>query len=272
MSRIIYALCFAVLVFFGACQELEEGCTDPRAVNFDAAADVLSEAGCTYYQLQLQLQHYSANGPNDTLGLGNWTFDEEQDFFYLERCNWLGSKVHLTRVGSVAPSTSPSTVFLYSTDNSVREVEDNFFLAVFGNYLTDATGWVATGNFDRVSFRLGIAPSLQKTDPEKTEIQGHPLSFTANPYLYDTLQQEFQTLDLVIVQPTKNNRRVALSISDVFDFSFPYPITVESGRNIPIGVRINYDALFDGVSFSNDPVDVLKAKIRQNIPNSFSVY
>lgn len=272
MYRLIFFLGITCCLLLTACQEKVEGCMDPRAINFDPEADTPSETGCEYYQLELEWQHYAQNAPNDTFRFGNWISDDAGEAFYLDRCNWLGSEVRLTPVGSNIPVSSPARVFLYKNDGSVEEAEDNFFLMFLDNFSADATGWNTLGDFNQLSFKIGVDPTFQIVNPSRTTIEGHPLSATAFPYLYDSTTTAFSTLELVVVQPTNGNRRIEIRLDDVFDFTFPYTIGVEDGQNIPIRIRLDYDILFTGISFSNDTVAAIENKLRQNIPSAFSVY
>ncbi|MFK7799406.1 MAG: hypothetical protein AB8E82_18285 [Aureispira sp.] len=272
MYRIIGLLALACCLGLAACQERPEGCTDPRAINFDPEADVLSDVGCTYYQLEIAWQHYSQNAPNDTLKMGNWLLDNAGEFFFLERCNWLGSGVRLQAVGNNTASASPDNILLYKNDGTATEVEDNFFLMALDNFQTEAVGWPELGDFDQLYFQVGIDANLQAVNPSRTPTQAHPLSATAVPYLYDSTQTAFSSLELVAIQPNNNNHRIEIRLADVFNFAFPYVVQVVDGENVPIRIRLNYDVLFAGVSFSNDSVTMIENKLRQNIPLAFSVY
>lgn len=268
----MYFLLGAICLGLVACQEQAEGCMDPRAINFDPEADVPSEAGCEYYQLELAWQHYAQNAPNDTLRFGNWLSDAAGEAFYLDKCNWLGSEVRLTPVGSSVGVVSPASVLVYKNDGSAVQAEDNFFLMTLDKFSADATGWVEVGEFDQLSFQIGTGPDLQTVNPGRTTEAQHPLSATASPYLYDSTQAAFKTLELVAIQPTNGNRQIKVDLFEHFNFSFPYRVTAVSGEGVPIRIRLDYDVLLNGISFSNDPVFVIENKLKQNIPLAFSVY
>lgn len=272
MYQLTLLLLLTICLGLVACQEQAEGCMDPRAIDFDPEADVPSEAGCEYYQLELAWQHYSQNAPNDTLRFGNWLSDANGDVFYLDKCNWLGSEVRLTPVGSSRGVVSPASVLLYKNDGSAVQAEDNFFLMTLDKFSANATGWVEVGEFDQVSFQIGAGNELQTVNPGRTTEREHPLSATASPYLYDSTQAAFKTLELVAIQPLNNNRQIKVNLFDHFNFSFPYTTTAVSGENHPIRIRLDYDVLLAGISFNNDPVFVIEQKLRQNIPLAFSVY
>lgn len=272
MYRLLYLLGMVGCLFLGACQEKEEGCMDPRAENFDPEADAPSEAGCNYYQLEVIWQHYSANTPADTLNQGGWLVDAAGQFYYFERCDWLGSSVRLKATGSNATLISPSKVLLYERNGAASEVENNFFLMSLNQFNASATGWVDLGDFDEVSFKLGLDPSLETVNPSRTPIQGHPLSATASPYLYDSTQQAFNTLQMVVIQPNNNNRRFVINVDSDFDFNFPYMVSAVDGQGVPIRIRLNYDILMAGIAFDSDPILSIERKLEQNIPAAFSVY
>lgn len=272
MYLFIYLLAIISCLFLTTCKKKTEGCMDPRAINFNPEADAPSKTGCEYYQLELEWQHYSQNTPNDTVNVENWLKDAAGDFFYLDQCNWLGSKVHLTPVGKSVATPSFTRVLFRKNDGGGLQVEDNFFLMSLNNYSADAAAWVELGDFDQLSFQMGIDPNLQKVNPKKTLIKGHPLSSTASPYLYDSTQQHFNTLELAVIQPNNNDRRVKVNLSDVFQFNFPYTVRARDGKNVPIKIRLNYDILLSGISFTNDPVPVIETKLKRNIPTAFSVY
>jgi hypothetical protein len=272
---VTFAILIGLILALSACQEREEGCMNPYAVNFDPSADVMPEDvenGCEYYQLQWQWQHYSADVPNDTLLQFDQLTDAAGEVFYLESCNWLGGNIRLTPVGSGSPVSSPEIVLLTKDNSFVLEAEDNFFILSLNEFSTDGTGWVEVDTFNRLSFQLGFDGEIQETDPSKTTKRSHPLSVNASAYLYDSTRFDFKTLELVAVQPNNNDNRIEINLFDVFPFTFTYPIEVVDGQNTPIRVRLDYDELLDGIAFSTDPVLLIEAKIRQNIPRAFSVY
>jgi hypothetical protein len=265
--------CFLVLISLGfsACTPKVEGCMHPRAENFDPEADQDKNDVCKYYQLELQMQHYANTLSDDTLKIGNWINDVDNEPFYLKTMKVLAGELHLVKTSNSEEIKSPESAPFYNSNGTPTYVEDNFFISKPESYSANITGWTELGDFDRVRFHLGIPEAIRNTSPALVTEQYHPLSTTASAYMFDSTSMSYLTAQIVVYQP---NSATELSF-DFFDYipiELPYTVTVQDGVNTPIRLRLDYLALFNGISFTNDSNAIIKDKITQNFPTAFSTY
>ncbi len=256
-----------VLIGLQACQKPVEGCTHPRAVNFNPEAD--ENKDCQYYQLQLQMQHTTA--ANDTFTYGYWLSDIDGTFFYITKMPMLLSELHLLRTSTGELFRSPEILSVFDAAGNRKLVEDNFVTLEAGIYTADIAAWVDLGTFDKLQFRLGLDPNIRQGNPARIKQTAHPLSATAATYMYDSLTAGYFTTYVEIVLPNTNDT-LRFDFYDNWNIELPYNITVADGQNIPIRLRLNYSDLFAGISFQNDPKALVISKIKQNMMASFSVY
>jgi len=263
---IILGLVFYLSLSFSACEKKVDGCMHPRAVNFNPEAD--EDEGCIYYELSLQMQHYASSVANDTLIAGNWLYDADTVAFYIQNCPILVSNVHLFQ-GS-QEFNSIETIDLYDMSGNIIKAEDNFFITLPGKYGANIAGWTHLGTFDSISFNLGLPDNIRQTNPSKI-YQYHPLSTSPNFYMYDSVSSGYQACRIDIKQPVSLNEFNFKFIDDI-QIKLPYNVTAVDGSNVLINLRLDYLALFNGISFTNDSQATIESKILQNFPGAFSTY
>jgi len=243
----------------------------PRAENFSPEADQDKTDACVYYELVLEMQHYANSLPDDTLKLGDWLYDVNNTPFYLSKMSILAGELHLVSASNGAEIKSPESAPFFNSNSTPTYVEDNFFISTPESYTAEVAGWAELGDFDRLRFHLGIPEVIRKTSPALVTEKNHPLSTLANVYMFDSTSMSYLTAQIVVVQP---NSGITLTF-DFFDYipiELPYLVRVEDGLDVPIRLRLDYLALFNGISFTNDSPTIIKDKIRQNFPTAFSTY
>ena len=255
-------------IWMAACQQPVEGCTNPRAENFNPEAD--QNTDCTFYQLTVEWQHHADSLPSDTVVQGSVLTDAAGEAFLVDDCRILGSQVRLTALGG-APISSPESILL-PTVNGQQTVEDNFFGIGLGQYSADATGWITLGSFDTLTLQLGLDTVLSVVSPSSLDNPGHPLGSSANPYVYDSLQNQYNTLLLTVIQPNNNNRSISIALTEPITYRFVYPITVLDGMDIPIRLRLDYGQLLQGIRWSTDTEAAIRTRLLQNLPNALTTY
>lgn len=270
MKFFLAALVFALLSFT-ACTKKVDGCMHPRAENFNPEADEDKNDACNYYQLTLAMQHYASTLTNDTLKLGNWLYDANNEPFYLSTMKILGGQLHLVKTGTDEEIESPESAPFYNANGTPIYVEDNFFISKLEDYSYNIAGWTELGSFDRLRFHLGIPDAIRATNPSLVTEEKHPLSTTASTYMFDSTSMSYLTAKMVVVQPNSNTT-LTFNFFDYIPIELPYVINVVDGINTPIRLRLDYLTLFNGISFTNDSEAIIKDKISQNFLTSFSTY
>lgn len=243
----------------------------PRAKNFNPEADEDKNDACEYYELTLAMQHYANTLTNDTLAFGNWLYDANNEPFYLSTMKILAGELHLVKTGTNEEIESPESAPFYNANGTPTYVEDNFFISNLESYSYNITGWTELGSFDRIRFHLGIPEAILSTNPSLVTEQSHPLSTTASTYMFDSTSMSYLTAQIVVVQPNSSTT-LSFNFFDYIPIELPYAINVVDGADTPIRLRLNYVALFNGISFTNDSETIIKDKISQNFLTSFSTY
>jgi hypothetical protein len=270
MKIYIFAL-IIITLSFSSCTKKVDGCMHPRAFNFNPAADEEKNTICDFYELVLQMQHYANTLPGDTLKLGNLLYDANSEPFYLSTMKILAGELHLVKASTGEEIKSIESAPFYNSNGSPIYAEDNFFISTLESYAGEIAGWAELGDFDRLRFHLGIPESIRKTSPALVSEQGHPLSTNAVTYMFDSTSMSYLTAQIVVVQPNSNTQ-LAFDFFDYIPIELPYVVNVQDGAHIPIRLRLDYLALFNGISFTNDSPAIVKDKITQNFSIAFSTY
>ncbi|MDC0230435.1 hypothetical protein OAK19_00580 [Aureispira] len=257
------------LLCHSACQIKVEGCMHPKAKNFNPEAD--EDVGCDYYEMILELQHFADSLPNDTLLLGDTLFDADNNAFYLNSMSILCSGVHLSDINSNTEYKGAEQIVLFGANNEAISIEDNFFIGAPGTYSHNISAWTELGEFDSLHFHLGIPSSIINTDPSRVTENNHPLSTSAIKYMYDSTTTSYLACNIVVFEVNSGNE-YTFEFFDYIRVNLPYNITVEDGEDVPIRIRVDYQILFEGISFNNDSHSVIQSKIVQNFPLAFSSF
>jgi len=252
---------------FYACSERVEGCMHPRAENFNPEAD--EDLGCVYYQLVTEMQH--TTHINDTFTYGYWLNDVDGTPFYIDKMPILLSEAHLVRANSSEEVIAYETLLISPNDGSLFATEDNYGLIEVGTYTTDVGAWVERGDFSQLRFKIGVPPAIDNSDPTEIEETAHPLAAGAATYMYDDSTDAYFTTYANVILPNQSDT-LYFPIYEDFYFDFPYAVTAVDGADVPLRIKINYQAIFDGISFLNDDSTTVTTKIRQNIPAAISVF
>jgi hypothetical protein len=264
---IILGVVFYLSLSFSACEKKVDGCMHPRAINFNPEADQDDDDVCVYYELSLQMQHYASSLANDTLIAGNWIYDADGVAFSIQNSPILVSNVHLFQGDQ--EFNSIETIDLYDMNGNIVRAEDNFFITLPGKYGANIGGWTHLGTFDSISFNIGLPENIRQTNPSRV-YQYHPLSTSPSFYMYDSVSAGYQACRIDLVYDSTNQFNFKL-IDDI-QIKLPYNVTVVDGSNILINLRLDYLALFNGISFTNDSQTIIENKILQNFRGAFSTY
>ncbi len=267
LSFPIFLLLLVVSYSQMACLEPVEGCTNPRAQNFNPEADV--NLDCNYYQLQLEMQ-YTTNGL-DTFEYGTLLTDADGTPFVLNKMPILISQMHLIETSSNEVQQSPELLSVFNSSGERRYTEDNFGILRPTAYQINMAGWTALSDYDTLEFLVGVSSDVRNTNPAQIEESGHPLSTSASTYMYDSTSNQYLT-SIAAVVLTQSGQQITTKLFSEQMIRLPYQITSIDGQNVPIKIRLNYAALFAGVSFSRDTEAVIVDKIEQNMPRAFSTF
>ena len=263
----LFFLIFISFVSFQACQQPVEGCTNPRAVNFNAEAD--KDLGCSYYQLTLEMQYVDNTGAPFTYA--TTLTDTDGIPFLINKMPVLTSQYHLKETTSNTIGTAAEKIGIVKSNGTRVQTEDNFAILDPSTTSIQTAGWATLGTFDQLEFLVGIDENIRNGNPSKIEEQSHPLSTTATSYMYDSTSTQYATSLITVSLPNTGQNRT-FNLFDTTSINIPYTILVEDGLDVFVRLRMNYEALFNSVSFTNDTDSLIALKIKQNFRTSFSTY
>ena len=156
MPRTIFTLFIATTLCVTSCKN--PGCTDPNASNYNDEADK-EDNSCIYDNLNLQFR--LKNNQDDFSRYDTLTFDGGS--FRLENITFYLSNISLVN----------------ATDNyNIRNVH---FLNLEEMNTMDFELTAPNGNYNRISFGLGLTPELNNTTPSDYPVD-HPLGINQNTY------------------------------------------------------------------------------------------
>jgi hypothetical protein len=260
----------AALLFWSwywcSCATKIEGCTEPLARNFDAEAD--KNCCCTYYQLQWSMRHFVAD-TNQVLQLSSPFTDAQGTILTPQRLDFLISDVELVDANGVAWSVQDSLQTnlrdgsLLSFPNSFATLNPNGLIYKFGKF-------AQFGEYSILRFRVGLGALAAQIDGQEVSPATHPLGISASPLMYDSTNNIYNNYQLILANVNADTTYTLISTESVVA-DIAVAISVRDGADTNIFIDVFYSRLFDGIDWAQDSETVVKAKIRQNLPNIFAL-
>lgn len=253
-----------------ACFEPKEGCLDIAGTNFDAGAD--KDCCCIYPKLVL-----SVNQVYDTLLFRNDSLypDANGHLFRIKSIAFYLSDFQLAQNGETFVVSDTLTLHTLEGIDTLTRLFTNDFQLVRRTPIDYTVGtFRQDGNFQDLSFRLGLSADAQKVLPNKTPAN-HPLSPQPDS-LWRGNAAGFVFLEAVIVRDS-----MSATPADTLRFlqadlgqprigatgTFVHP----TGYNFPLVLTVDYKKMFDGVNWTVTDISAWKTKIIANLPGTFSV-
>ena len=271
LNWIAFSLMICSLV---ACAEAEEGCLDAAATNFSVSADGPCLDCCTFPVLRADFAHQWITIEDDTT---NFRYDSaytiapsDQVHFQFQRIKLYIAQLHLFNgTDSVLVS---DTITLTLGSGSEIDVEDNFGLVdrdIFDDI--ELGSFRAPGDYDGISFWLGIPTDFQSVDP--TLVPGdHPLRIQS-----DSLNWEeglgYISNKVVFFRDTitGSDSTVINVIEPVYlKFDLSETITVAGGFDVVLEFDIFYNRWFGNLNMATATVADIGQQIVSNLSNSIA--
>ncbi len=269
---------FLVLILAYGCYEPKEGCLNLEAVNYDASADNPCVDCCQMPTLSLSFSH-QALLPTQTDTTINFKYDslypspfDKLHYFQITRSRFFVSKLHLVKVDGTEVGVQDSLELEAPTGNTITE-EDNFALVDRDIFQATTIGTVITqGNFERVRFTLGLTPPLGETVPASVPSK-HALDVAADTLMYAEDTGYLSHLLIFKRDTLTSTAPIKLKITQPVAIELPLPQSIEvlRGFNLSLKLKINYLAWFEGIDLTNDAQQTIEQKLKENLPNAFSV-
>ena len=279
MSRLPFQISglFVSLLLIG-CYEPQEGCLNTDAVNYAVAADDPCGSCCTFPAFNLTMLHV-VEWPDDTVAMRYNVYYPaanaavNRDSFLLERARFFISNVKLVKENGTE-ITVLDTLRLTFESGAAITVSDNFAKLDRDIFQARKLGTLITeGVFTEIRLTLGLEEFLQQDKITSDLPEKHPLDASTDTIIYEK-DTGFTPVLLVV-------RHDTMVVKDSLEFRFfePVPVNVtlaqpfvvEKGFNVKLSLKTDYSDWFEGVDFKNDSYQTIRQKIKDNLPNVFSV-
>jgi hypothetical protein len=257
MCKNWFILCGWILaVLVGGCAQREEGCTDPYALNFEAAAN--KDCCCEYPQLKLRLYYM----------VGNSTFEagDELEDEYGNRASLLGFVFYVSDV-----RLRGDGAWWYcsdSTEVSGERVPNRYCLARSGVGLYEVGRWSRVGAYDSVGLSIGLDEAATTADYSLYS-GGHPLAVQSDSMysvLYDSyLYQKWRFA-------YSGDTTTYIVRAPAYDTIVSMPIMGELGTDVQVSMDVQLQGLLDGVDLGSMDSATIARLVGENVLRGVGVH
>ncbi len=276
--RIFSYLSVLSLLLFMGCAQVQYGCLDPNAVNYDPGADKdcsqkANSCNCTYPQLRLELNilRNSEKGfKKDTM------YDVNNKKYYLEGLHLYLSDFKLIDKNGKEYLTT-DTVTLRFDSQSPQIVQDGYYKfnpseGSTVSFLGDRT-WRNTGSFSKVSFKVGVSNPASSTNATKFR-PNHPLYFSTDSLWSSTLGFPHFGIKVKRDNDVKIIEKIyAYGDSFPIDYTldFPTELVVSSSQDaFSVKLEIDYLSLFNNINIAGSNEKIIN-EIRSNLTKAIKL-
>ncbi len=255
-------LLLAVYFLLQSCSNVE-GCNDPLAKNYNAEAD--KTCCCEYYQLRFDMAH-SIDRLGTDFNLMEFYYDLSGDAYQVKSASILISSVSLIRADGSAVLVK-DTVLLTLQDGSSVWTIDDYALLKPGTFVNDIGSFIDFGNYEKVRFLVGLQGIALNTDGTAITASSNPLASANGFYNLSNTEYRFGRWELI-----KNITDTTIyELKDTVWIELPYSVTAVDGVDTKIPIGLNYNKLFEGISFVNEDSTAIVQKIKNNTRNAFFI-
>lgn len=272
-KRLNFFFIASLIIGLYACAEKQEGCLDVYATNFAFEADIACADCCTYPVFELTVSHYW-----DSLEAFRYAdpIFEQQDSTDTLWINQLGFFVSDIRLHTDTDSLGMFTLV---------EVPNTFGDILF---LESSIDWIdqkdlsgkdlgivlqAGETIDSVSFWLGFDPLYGVPDPIGLDVS-NPVAIQSDSSNWSDdsglLYSHFNYKITGSLQ--KDSTRVELINPFYFKLPLESPVTLETGGDVSLNLRLFYSELLEGCSLLSANNEQLRLCLEQNFSNSFKIF
>ncbi len=247
---------------FNSCNEQEEACLDPLAINFRASATV--SCCCTYATMRIQ---WFPKLLDSTFADSIPIADAAGQSFYLRELDILFSEVNLYPENDEGIGVLDLITITDLSDTSSHRLVDDVFRFTLGSQFSTMGSVRMKGKAERLSFRTGISPVWNRSNPLEFSAT-HPL--VRSPSMFLATDIGYAMLRLRISFNPEDNTGLEILIP-VYSFSIlniPLDYDVPRNSNFDIPLVLDLTALFDGVFIQGMSLTNLGAKLTENLPGA----
>ena len=263
MPPAFWALCLFAL-FLQACSPAIEGCTDPRARNFNAAAD--RDCCCEFFQWQWTLGHaFDENEPSFQF---NSPFADAQgtgvEFLYFDL--FVSDLALLDAQGQVYLPEDSTSYFTFGNNtrqltNNLAAINPEYRLIRFGKFGRE-------GTYTQMRVVLGLNEVWRLVNPER--ILNNPTHPLKNTRLYNDTTRLYTDARIGLkVTNTNSIYDFNYSLGDTLYLDLNQGFDVQEGQDANLRLEIHYGELFHNINFATEDEVQIQAKIKANLGRIF---
>lgn len=249
-----------ITIWFNSCYQYKQGCLDNYATNYDFAADeVCEQACCIYPDLNLSLSHVFNGFPfilKDTFvnNIGASFLVINQKFYFSEISLFTErDKINLQKTENIT-----------LRDGSNLDLETNYKLIRDVIAITKLNQIKAVDSIKRIKFNIGLSGYLNQNINPNTVSTSSDLSKIAG--MVDSNNKYFSySAKIVCGVDLKDTLDIHTYSSFAFEKAYNPALKQIPGKEVIIGLKMNYFNLFKDIDFKNADDAAINSKLEENL-------
>ena len=269
-GQIFSLLSLLTLLCFFSCKDLEEGCLDIEATNYDVTADEACPDCCTYPRLRLDVL-YKVDSLN--MIYDNPYVMENDSVIKITKTKFYISDLRLCNGNEILEVGDRIDLDLINSSQSVNLKDDFTLITRDVSSFTYEIGEIrGTGTFDTLKFFVGLDETANAVDPDLAP-EDHALAI--QPDSMWSINDAYFFNKLSVVPDT--SRMDSIRTFNVFgpekliEIALPLEKRVDLGFDVTIRLTVDYKLWFRGIDFVADSESDIIEEIVSNTIDAFIV-
>lgn len=254
MKNLISILVLIGLTWFISSCQSEEGCLNPKAVNYDPSAD--TDCCCDLTTLNVRLYPMR---DTFTMDFDQQLTDAGGNSFFVQDFKFYNSQLTLTNTAGKRTTVRDTTTFQLK-NNSFLDTVDRYLLFDESIFEYQSGIFDDLASFDSLELDLGLNNLAQQIKLDMLD-EDHPLK---NSEMYDDIDDSLVSLR---VRVSVNNSTFSeiYKVNVLQKVTIPYTITPEIAFNTWVELDIDYQILFQNINFTSDSENTIENKLVTNL-------
>ena len=262
MKSFVYCILLSGLGLF-ACRKAVEGCTEPRAQNFNPEAD--ENCCCSFFQLRGRLNHSVDELGQESFGLGGTYLNNLGEALILNQAQMLISRARLVDAEGREWALQDSSDYVLSNGSKLRLAND--WAELNPNVQT-----LVLGRMDRAGDYLALRFEVGSLNAENWGLVQRELLQNNHPLRSSNLllNNRLLSYNFSLILPNSQDS-FQLQSQALIPVELAFNLRVEEGRDTDINLLVNYLALFQNLDLSQTNAALINRHLLGQIPNMFKI-
>lgn len=278
-SPLIFPFILGIICLLQSCSEPSTGCRDISATNYNVTADEDCEDDCCEYpSLKVQFAQRILQNTEDSTITTNFAYNtiytlpnNPQDSFIIQRIKAYFADFQLIDMSeNTANITDQITVDLMDTEPASATVTDDIILFDASNSSAYTLGtFREPGTYQGLKFRIGLQEDILTADPDNAPINELRIQSDSLNYIPDVgyIAQRY----LYFPDPLAVDSTVVTIFDPVEIELITLPFAIVDGFDATLHLTVNYDKLFENISFPTSSAADFQSNIVINLPNAITL-